>query len=93
MRGARDIELAVIPVDNKWGVPNKRVAWVSSRYMFGAVIKVEPPKLVFVDPYYYQLLVVVIFVPWQWRFEVIRRDLVLIEIRGDYLVCMLASEH
>jgi len=88
-----DIELSIILVDNQRGVSDQRVTDVSGFYVLGTVIEVEPPEIVFDDPNNDQLLIVAIIVPRQWRSEVIGSDLVLVEIRGDYLVCMLASEH
>ena len=59
----------------------------------GAVVEVDPSKVMLIDPHYYQLLDMAILVPGQRRIEVERRDLVFLEIRSDYLVSLLSSKH
>jgi len=90
MSGARDIELSVNPIDNERSIADKRVADAAGFNMTGAVIEVEPPKVMLVNPHYHQLLKMAILVAGQWRLKVERCDLVFIKVRSDYLVRMLA---
>ncbi len=93
MSRACDVQLSVDPVDNQRSIADQCVTYIARFYMTGAIIEIDPPKVVFVNAHHYQFLQMPIVVSRQRRFKVESCDFVFIEKLGDYLVSVLASEH
>lgn len=93
MSRSRDVELSIYLVDDQWRIADDGIARSAALNVTGTIVEVEPAKIVLVDAHHDQLLDVAILVLWQRRVEVERCDLVFLEILGDQLIRMLASDH
>src|SRR6187397_3525806 len=79
MRRSRDVQLAVSPVDDQRCIADDCITGPAGFSVPGAVIEVEPAKVMLVDPHHDQLLHMSIFMLGQRGVEIERSDLVFLE--------------
>src|SRR6187399_319459 len=76
---ARDVEFAVGLVDDQRRIADDGVGRAAALNVTGAVVEIQPAKVMLVDPYNDQFLGVAILVLRQGRVEIERGDLVFLE--------------